>query len=64
MADVHCGAQHVNGQMDHMRMCVVKEHYGIPHEYARTLCLGGSVKVSEGSAAALCVDGDVMVLEH
>jgi hypothetical protein len=22
------------------------------------------VKVSEGSAAALCVDGDVMVLEH
>ena len=41
--------------MCHMRMYVVKEHYGIPHEHARTLCLGGCMKVLEGSTIALCV---------
>lgn len=43
-----------------MRMYVVKGHYGIPHEHARTLCLGGSMRVLEGSTVALCVDVDVL----
>ena len=46
--------------MDHMRMYVFKEHYGIPHEHARTLRLGGSVRVLEGSTIALCVEVDVL----
>jgi hypothetical protein len=46
-----------------MRMYVVKEHYGIPHEHARTLCIGGYMKVLEGSTIALCVDVDVRVFE-
>lgn len=41
-------------------MYVSKEHYGIPHEHARTLCLGGSVRVLEGSTIALCVEVDVL----
>jgi hypothetical protein len=45
-------------------MCVVKEHYGIPHERATTLFRGGSMKVLEGSTVAVCVDGDVRVLEY
>lgn len=49
--------------MGHMRMYVVKEHYGILHEHARTLCIGGNMKVLEGSTIALCVDVDVRVFE-
>jgi hypothetical protein len=52
-----------SGHMGHIRMCVVKEHYGIPHEHARTLRLGGSIKVFEGSRVALCVDVDFRVFE-
>jgi len=49
--------------MGHMRMYVVKEHYGIPREHGRTLCLGGSMKVLDGSKIALCVNVDVRVFE-
>ena len=52
-----------SGQIGHTRMYVVKEHHGIPHERAMTLCIGGSVKVLEGSTIALCVDVDVRVFE-
>jgi len=49
--------------MGNMRMCVVKEHYGIPHEHARTLCISGNMKVLEGLTVALCDDVDVRVFE-